>query len=109
MAYNQDVAQRIRAQLETMQPYTEKRMFGGVAFFVNGNMACGIMDDRVMIRVGPDRYEEALDRPHVEPFDRNGRPMRGWVSVQPEGYASEEELAGWLSQGVEVAASLPPK
>lgn len=109
MAYDQEVAERIRRRIEEMQPYTEKRMFGGIAFFVNGNMACGVIGDSVMVRVGPERYEEAMAQPHAGPFDLTGRPMKGWVSIAPEGYASDEGLAGWVSQGVAFAATLPAK
>jgi TfoX/Sxy family transcriptional regulator of competence genes len=109
MAYDQAVAERIREQLKAMRPYTEKRMFGGIAFFVNGNMACGVIGDAVMVRVGPERYEEALAQPHAGPSDMTGRPMRGWVRIAPEGYASDDALSEWISQGVEFAAALPPK
>ncbi len=109
MAYSQAVAERIRRQLAEMHPCTEKYMFGGVGFFVNGNMACGVNRDTLIVRVGPDRYEEALGQPHAGPFDMTGRPMRGWVGVAPEGYASDESLVGWLRQGVDFAATLPPK
>jgi len=109
MAYNQDLAERIRAQLAPLQPYTEKSMFGGIAFFVNGNMACGVSGDTLMVRVGPASYEEALGQPHARPFDMTGRPMKGWVGVDPEGYASDENLVDWIRQGVEFAATLPRK
>ena len=109
MAYNQELAERIREQLALLLPYTEKSMFGGIAFFVNGNMACGVSGDALMVRVGPASYEEALGRPGARPFDMTGRPMKGWVGVGPEGYASDESLVDWIRQGVEFAASLPPK
>lgn len=109
MAYDQVVAERIRRQIEAMQPHTEKRLFGGIAFFVNGNMACGVIGDRVIVRVGPERYEGALVQPHVGPFDMTGQPMKGWVSVAPEGYASDQGLRGWIGQGVGFAATLPAK
>lgn len=109
MAYDEAVAERIREQIRAMRPYTEKRMFGGIAFFVNGNMACGVIGDRVMVRVGPERYEEALAQPHVGPFDMTGRAMRGWVSLTPEGYTSDEQLSDWVGQGVEFAVTLPAK
>ena len=109
MAYNQDLAERIREQLASLQPYTEKSMFGGIAFFIGGNMACGVSGDTLMVRVGPARYEAALGRQHARPFDMTGRPMKGWVGVDPEGYASDESLVSWIRQGVEFAASLPPK
>ncbi len=109
MAYNHELAERIRAQFALLQPYTEKAMFGGIAFFVNGNMACGVSGDRLMARVGPGSYEEALARPGARPFDMTGRPMKGWVGVEAEGYASDQSLADWVGQAVAFAASLPPK
>ena len=109
MAYDEAVAARMRGLMEGLRPYTEKRLFGGIAFFVNGNMACGVIGDRIMVRVGPEDYEEALARPHAGPFDMTGRPMRGWVSVEAAGHASEEGLAGWVEQGVAFAATLPAK
>jgi len=108
MAYNEELARRIRAHLATVE-HGEKRMFGGVAFFVNGNMACGVSGDTLMVRVGPAGYEEALRRPGTRPFDMTGRPMKGWVGVDPEGLATEEMLEDWIRQGVQFAASLPAK
>ena len=109
MAYNEDLADRIRDQLEAMQPYPEKRMFGGIAFFLNGNMACGVSGDELMVRVGPERYEEALAQPYARPFDITGRPMTGWVMIASAGCASETDLKGWVQAGVDFALKLPPK
>jgi len=84
-------------------------MFGGVAFLVGGHMGCGILGDRLMIRVSRDAYEDALARPHVKPMDFTGRRMRGFIYVDPAGIADEEALAEWVREGLGYAASLPPK
>jgi hypothetical protein len=76
---------------------------------VSGNMACGVYKDSLIVRVGPERYEKALGRPHTRPFDITGRPMKGWVMVEREGYGSDEALRGWVRQGVDFALTLPPK
>ena len=84
-------------------------MFGGVGFIVKGNMACGVHKDALIVRVGPERYEEALARPYTRPFDITGRPMKGWVMVEWEGYKSDEDLQGWVQQGIDFALTLTPK
>jgi hypothetical protein len=84
-------------------------MFGGLAFLVGGHMCCGVVGDRLMVRVGPDAYEEALGRPHARKMDFTGRPMRGLVYVEPRGFASEDALAGWIARGLAFVETLPPK
>ncbi len=74
-----------------------------------GNMACGVNKEDLIVRVGPDRYEEALVKAYARPFDMTGRPMTGWVVVAPEGVQSDADLGDWVDQGVEFALSLPPK
>ena len=109
MAYDEGLAQRIRELLAEQPGLAEKRMFGGIAFLVHGNMACGVLGEDVMVRVGPDRYDEALARPHTRPFDFTGRPMKGWVMVAAEGCEDDEALTAWIGRGVDFALSLPPK
>ena len=109
MAYDQALAKRVRQQLAAARGLAEKAMFGGVAFLLDGNMAVGLSGDELMVRVGPDRSDEALARPHTRPFDMTGRPMKGWVLVGPDALGSERELADWVSEGVAFARSLPPK
>jgi hypothetical protein len=109
MAYDEGLAQRVRKVLEDMPGFTERKMFGGIGFMLMGNMACGVNKDDLIVRVGPDRYEEGLSQAHTRPFDMTGRPMKGWVVVVPEGLRSDVELGRWLDQGVELALSLPPK
>jgi hypothetical protein len=109
MAYDEGVAQRIREAMEQAPGLVEKKMFGGVGFMLHGNMACGVNGDDLIVRVGPERYEETLARPHAREFDLTGRPMRGWVTVTPDGYESDEDLSAWVQQGVDYALSLPAK
>ena len=109
MAFDQTLAQRIRSTLADDERLTERRMFGGIAFMIAGNMAVGIVREDLMVRVGPDRHEAALAEPHVRPMDFAGRPSRGIVFVAPPGTASDADLERWIRSGVTVAGSLPPK
>jgi hypothetical protein len=109
MAYNTDLAQRVRGRLADRPGLEEKAMFGGLGFMLRGNMACGVHGEGLIVRVGPERYEETLQAQHTRVFDLTGRPMKGWIVVTPEGWASDEALAGWVEQGVAFALSLPPK
>lgn len=109
MAYDEDLAQRIRRVLGEAPDLVERKMFGGIGFMLRGNMACGIHKDKLIVRVGPERYQETLARPHTMPFDMTGRPMRGWVMVAPEGCETESLLEDWVQQGVKFALSLLPK
>ena len=109
MAYDEGLAQRLREAMADESGLGERRMFGGVAFMLDGNMAVGISNDELMVRAGPDRFDEALERPHARIFDLSGRPMNGWVLVAPSGTADDADLASWLELGVSFARSLPPK
>jgi len=109
MAYDEALAQRIRAALPAVPGLTEKKMFGGIAFMVNGNMACGVTQDNLMVRMNPDATSEALAQPNVRLFDMTGRPMKGWVVVEPAGIQAEDDLAHWIAHGVAFAQSLPAK
>ena len=84
-------------------------MFGGLAFMLDGNMACGIHGSELIVRVGRDNFEDALSQPHTRPFDMTGRLMRGFVFVSEQGIAADSELAAWTGRGIAYAASLPPK
>ena len=109
MAYDEGLAQRIRELLAEQPGLAEKRMFGGIAFLVQGNMACGVSGEDLMVRVGPEQQDEVMARPYVRPFDLTGRPMKGWVLVAAEGCEDDATLAAWVGRGVEFALSLPPK
>jgi len=109
MAYDEGLAQRMREALTTIPDIDEKKMFGGIGFLLNGNMACGVNKDDLIVRVGPEAYEGALTEPHTKDFDMTGRPMKGWVVVRPAGYETDEALKGWVQRGVDFALTLPPK
>ena len=109
MAFDEAVAGRVRAALAGAPNVVEKRMFGGIAFMVRGNMCCGVIGDRLMLRVGPDGYEAALSRPHAKAMDFSGKPMKGLVYIEPGGFASPRDLATWIEKAMEFALSLPAK
>jgi TfoX/Sxy family transcriptional regulator of competence genes len=109
MAYDEALAERVREQLAPQPGLTEKAMFGGLAFLLDGNMAVGLSGDELMVRVGPERADEALARPHTRPFDMTGRPMKGWILVAQDALGEDGELADWVGEGVAFARSLPPK
>ncbi len=109
MAYDEGLAERIRQVLDQQPGLVEKKMFGGIGFMLHGNMACGVTKDELVVRVGPERYAQAVAMPHTRPFDFTGRPMKGWVMVAPDGLESDDDLAGWVHQGIDFALSLPPK
>ena len=109
MAYDETLARRIRDALDVHARVVERKMFGGLAFMVNGNMCCGVMDNRLMVRVGPHAYEDALKLPHAGLLNFTGRPMKGSVLIESEGLKSDEDLAAWLNRGLAFVATLPPK
>lgn len=110
MAYDQDLAHRIREQLSDEHGVTEKAMFGGLAFLLRGNMAVGISNGgELMVRVGPDATDDALARPHTRLFDMTGRPMKGWILVAPAGIKTKRQLGPWIARGIAFASTLPPK
>jgi TfoX/Sxy family transcriptional regulator of competence genes len=109
MAFDEAVAERVRKALAGSPDVVGKKMFGGIAFMVRGNMCCGVIGDRLMVRVGPEGYEAALSRPHARPMDFTGRPMKGLVFVAPAGFASAGELKGWIARAMEFALSFPAK
>ena len=109
MAYDEAVAERVRGALGNIPDVVGKRMFGGIAFMVRGNMCCGVIGDRLMLRVGPKGYESALARPHAKEMDFTGKPMKGLVYVEPAGFASPRDLKTWIDRALEFALSLPAK
>ena len=109
MAYDDILAARTRALLSGLEGFDEKKMFGGVGYLLNGNMACGVHKEHLIVRVDPERYEEALADPHANVFDLTGRPMKGWITVVPKGFETDPDLGIWVQRGVEFAQTLPPK
>ncbi len=109
MAYDEALAQRIRAALPNVPGLTETKMFGGIGFLVHGNMACGVNGENLIVRIRPDATDAALAEPAVRVFDMTGRPMKGWIVVEPAGVQSADNLKHWIAQGIAFAQSLPPK
>jgi hypothetical protein len=108
MAYDPALADRIRRVLASRAGVTEKPMFGGLTFLLNGKMFCGIVKGDLMVRVGPERYEESLARRHVRPMDFTGRPMTGYVYVGPGGSRTINMVRSWVDEGAAFVATLGP-
>jgi TfoX/Sxy family transcriptional regulator of competence genes len=108
MAYDEKLADRIREALGPRDDIEERKMFGGIAFLRAGRMFVGITGDDLMVRVGPERYEESLGKPHVRPMDFTGRPMKGYVYVAPAGRRTNTSLRAWVTLGARFVATLPP-
>lgn len=109
MAFDEGLAQRVREVLTDTEGLAEKRMFGGLAWLLDGNMAVAVLGPELVVRVGPDVYDEVLAERGVRPFDFTGRPMRGWVLVEQDATGEEAELTAWIVRGLAFARSLPPK
>ena len=110
MPYDEDLAHRIRELLAPEPRVTEKRMFGGLAFLVGGNMSVAASGQGgLMVRVEPGETDALLAKPHTRPFEMRGREMQGWLRVDAEGVRTKRQLAPWVSRGVAYARSLPAK
>ena len=110
MAYDEELAERIRAHVAEEPGVQEKRMFGGLAFLIGGHMAVGASSQGgLLLRVDPDETAALRERPHVDPFVMRGRPMDGWLRVEAEGIRTDDELAAWVARGAAYVRSLPPK
>jgi TfoX/Sxy family transcriptional regulator of competence genes len=109
VAFDEALAERVREALIGRADVSERKMFGGIAFMLAGNMAVGIVGDDLMVRLGPEDAERALAEPHVRPMDFTGRPMKNMAFVDPQGTEADEDLAAWVDAGADYASSLPPK
>ena len=109
MAYSEALAERIRKSLTGTAGVAEKRMFGGIAFMLHGHMFVGVVDSTLMARVGPDEYEAALSRPHVRVMDFTGKPMPGYVFVDPAGLRTAKALQAWTQKCAKFVGTLPGK
>jgi TfoX/Sxy family transcriptional regulator of competence genes len=109
MAFDEKLATRMREILSERVEVSERRMFGGLAFMVHGHMACGIVGDDLMLRVGVDGFDEAIKEPHARPMDFTGRPSRGMVYVAPAGVRTKASLRSWIETGIAFVETLPPK
>ena len=109
MAYDVALAERIARLLTGKKRVTQKQMFGGVCFLLNGHMCCGVAGEQLVVRVGPERYESVLRKTHAKPMDFTGRPLRGFVYVMPQGLRSRAALKTWIDLSLRYAESLPAK
>ena len=107
MAFSTALAERIRQRLARRKNVEEKKMFGGVGFLLNGNMLVGVWKHSLIARVGPDNYDDAFLEPHVREFDITGKPMRGWVLVEPAGVEDDDQLKDWIERAVKFVGKLP--
>ncbi len=108
MAFDETHAERIRQRLARRKNVEEKKMLGGVGFLLNGNLLVGVWKDSLIARLGPDEGDEALREPHVREFDITGKPMKGWVLVEPEG-VEDDQLKDWIQRAVKFVGTLPAK
>ena len=109
MAYSEALADRIRQALGRRRGLAEKKMFGGVGFLLRGNICVGVWKTSLIARVGPDSYDQALAQPHAREFDITGRPMVGWVLIDPEGIDDDAALRAWIERAAEFVGTLPGK
>lgn len=109
MSYDESIADRVRTALADREDVIEKKMFGGLAFLIRGNMCCGVLGSDLVVRVGPVNYPAALKEPHTREMDFTGRALKGLVYVGKHGIGSDDSLRKWLNRGLEFVASLPTK
>jgi hypothetical protein len=109
MGYDQKTAERVRRILSGRRDVVEKKMIGGLSFMANGSICCGVTKTALMVRVGPEAREWALAQPHVRPMEFAGRPLAGFVCVDPEGFRTDTALASWLQRGIDFGSALPAK
>ena len=109
MAYDEGLAQRVRELLDGETEYVEQKMFGGVAYMVQGHMTCGIIGEDLMVRLAAAEHAEALTQPHVRAMDFTGRPMKGFIYVASEGTAEDETLGHWVGRALAHPRTRPPK
>jgi len=109
MASSEQLANKTRNLIAKRRGFTEKKMFGGMAFMLNGNMCFGTIKDDLVVRVGPERYGDALARPHARPIDFTGRPIKGFIYVDSKGWSNDATLKWWLDMGIDYTSSLPKK
>jgi TfoX/Sxy family transcriptional regulator of competence genes len=109
LGYDEMLAARVRSLVGDRSDITEKKMFGGLCVLSRGNMFAGIQGETLMARVGPDRHDEAVSRPHARIMDFSGRPMRGFVYVDPEGIRTDADLRVWIDLSLAFVDTLPAK
>ena len=109
MAFAESLAQRIRAALARKRGVEEKKMFGGIGFLLNGNMCVGVWKNSLIVRLGPEQEEQALLEPHARKMDITGKPMKGWIMVEPKGVEDDDQLKVWIQRAVKFVGKLAKK
>jgi hypothetical protein len=109
LSYDPAAAERVRQLLSGRNDVAEKKRVGGLSFLVDGNMCCGITGTALMVRVGAERREQALREPHVRPMLFAGRALSGFICIEPDGYAADDALVGWVQRGLDFVSGLPAK
>lgn len=109
MPYNEEINTRLKSLIIKWKDITHKKMFGGVCYLLNGNMLCGVYKEFLILRLGPNLDEKLYSNPHVRPFDITGKPMKGWIMVEKNGFLKDEELKKWLTLGKDFVRTLPAK
>ena len=109
MAFSQSLARRIRHLLARRRGIAEKKMFGGVCFLLHGNMLVGVWKESLIARLGPEQGDGALQEPYVKKMDITGKPMKGWVMVEPDGIENDEQLSDWIQRSRDFVRTLPRK
>jgi hypothetical protein len=110
MAYDEDLANRIRELVATEAGVVEQRMFGGLAFLIGGHMSVSVSGQGgLLLRCDPRETDALLGKPHAAPFEMRGRAMDGWLRIHPDGVRTKRQLERWVARGVDYARSLPPK
>lgn len=109
MAYDEVAARRLRLALSGQGGLIERKMFGGIAFLVRGNMCVGVQGETLMVRVGKEKHNEAVMQPFARPMDITGTPMQGYIYVEPPGYANDADLRDWVQRSLDFVLTLPAK
>jgi TfoX/Sxy family transcriptional regulator of competence genes len=109
MAFNERLAERIRGSLSRRKGFAEKKMFGGVGFLLHGNMCVGVHGSDLIVRLAPEETAAVLKQAHTRRFDLTGRPMKGWILVEPAGLKTDAQLHKWIDVAARFAGALPAK
>ena len=109
MAFDETLAERIRKALARKKGITEKKMFGGIGFLLNGNMCVGVWKESLVVRLDSEEFEDALKEAYVSEFNITGRSMKGWALIGPQGVATDAELKEWIGRAVKFVETLPAK
>ena len=109
MTFSERTVSQIRRVMQNTPGLTERTLYSGTAFMLQGNMCCGIIEDNLVVRVGPDTYDAALREPHTRPMDFTGRALPGFVYVERAGFANASSLREWIDRGMRFVHTLPPK